>query len=221
MARRLPASSGSMLFQQQSALSESLQLKAFQLIFQNIYNGACVTDAKGFVTHFNEPYGRFLGVDPLEQIGKHITDVIENTRMHIVAQTGKAETNASQSIGGKNMLVQRIPIKENGQVIAVFGQVTFKNIEEVGRLAAKLSDLESRVRIYQKELNSLRSTRYSFDSIIGKAAFLLQLKKEALQAASAKLYVLVSGDSASGKDLFAQSIHQASSRKSQPFIRLD
>jgi len=221
MSRRLPASLGSVLFHQQNLLTKSQQLKAFQLIFQNIYNGACVTDAKGFVTHFNEPYGRFLGVDPIEQIGKHITDVVENTRMHIVAKTGKAETNASQSIGGKSMLVQRIPIKENGQVIAVFGQVTFKNIKEVGLLAAKLADLESRVKIYQKELNSLRSTKYSFDSIIGETMLLLQLKKEALQASSTNLSVLVSGESGTGKELFAQSIHNASSRKSQPFIRLN
>ena len=67
------------------------------------------------------------------------------------------------------MLVHRIPIKENGKVIAVFGLVTFKNIKDIGRLAAKLSELESQVKLYQKQLNSLRTTRYSFDSIIGKS----------------------------------------------------
>jgi PAS domain S-box-containing protein len=210
-----------MLFRQQNLLTESQQLQALQLIFQHIYNGACVTDADGIVTHFNEPYGRFLGVDPLEQIGKHITDVVENTRMHIVAQTGKAETNASQSIRSENMLVQRIPIKENGKVIAVFGQVTFKNIREVGRLATKLSELESQVRRYQKELNSLRTTRYCFDSIIGESIPLLRLKKEALQAAATNLSVMISGESGTGKELFAQSIHNASPRRIQPFIRLN
>ena len=191
------------------------------MIFQHIYNGACVTDAEGVITHINEPYGRFLGLNSSEQIGKHITDVVENTRMHIVAQTGKAEINASQSIRGENMLVQRIPIKENGKVIAVFGQVTFKNIREVGQLATKLSDLESQVRRYQKELNSLRTTRYCFDSIIGESPSLLRLKKEALQAAATNLSVLISGESGTGKELFAQSIHNAGSRKFQPFIRLN
>lgn len=221
MTRQVSAPPSSLLFRQQHLLTKSQQLQALQLIFQHIYNGVCVTDAKGIVTHFNEPYGRFLGVDPLEQIGKHITDVVENTRMHIVAQTGRAETNASQSIRGENMLVQRIPIKENGQVIAVFGQVTFKSIKEVGRLAIKLSELESRVRLYQKELNSLRSTRYSFDSIIGESRPLLHLKKEALKAAATNLSVLISGESGTGKELFAQSIHNASLRRARPFIRLN
>ncbi len=221
MSTQLPATPGSTLFRQQNLLTESQQLQALQLIFQHTYNGACVTDAEGIVTHFNEPYGQFLGVDPLEQIGKHITEVVENTRMHIVAQTGKAETNASQSIRGENMLVQRIPIKEDGKVIAVFGQVTFKNIREVGRLATKLSELESQVRRYQKELNSLRTTRYCFHSIIGQSIPLLRLKKEALQAAATNLSVLISGESGTGKELFAQSIHNASPRRLQPFIRLN
>ena len=221
MTRKISSTPKSMLFQQQHLLTKSQQLQALQLIFDQIHDGACVTDAEGIITHFNEPYGRFLEVDPEKQIGKHISEVVENTRMHVVAKTGKAETNASQSIRGENMLVQRIPIKDNGKVIAVFGLVTFKNIKELSRLAAKLSELESQVKLYQKQLNSLRTTRYSFDNIIGESLPLLRLKKEALQAAATNLSVLISGESGTGKELFAQSIHDASSRKMQPFIQLN
>ncbi|SHO42600.1 sigma-54 interaction domain-containing protein [Desulfopila aestuarii] len=197
------------------------QLKALRLIFENIHDGACVTDAEGVITHFNRPYGRFLGVDPQAQIGRHITEVVENTRMHIVARTGKAEMNESQSIKGQNMLVQRIPIKENGRVVAVYGQVIFKDVKDVGKLAQKLSELESRVRLYQKELNSLRSTRYTFESIVGSSEPMTRLKSEALKAASTNLAVLIAGESGTGKELFAQSIHNASSRRDKPFIRLN
>jgi len=197
------------------------KLQALERIFEHIHGGAAVISQDGIITHFNEPYGRFLGVDPKAQIGKHITEVVENTRMHIVARTGKAEINESQSIKGQNMLVQRIPIKENGKVIAVFGQVVFKDIRDVGKLAQKLSELESKVRIYQKELNSLRSTRYSFDSIVGKSDGIGQLKKEAYKAAATNLSVLISGESGTGKELFAQAIHSESFRKCRPFIRLN
>lgn len=209
------------LFQQQSMLSTSKQLLALQLIFDHIHDGACVTDGDGIITHFNEPYGRFLKVDPKAQIGKHITEVVENTRMHIVAQTGIAETNASQSIHGASMVVQRIPIKHKGSVVAVFGLVVFKDIKDVGRLAKRLTELESKVRLYEKQLNSLRSARYSFDDIIGTSPSLKQLKKEAIRAAATNLSVLISGESGTGKELFAQSIHNASQRSSRPFIQLN
>jgi PAS domain-containing protein len=51
------------------------QLENYELIFDNIYNGVMVTDAEGYVTHFNRPYGQFLGLDPEAQIGKHCTEV--------------------------------------------------------------------------------------------------------------------------------------------------
>jgi PAS domain S-box-containing protein len=197
------------------------QLEMFERILDSIYNGIMVTDADGFVTHFNKPYGQFLGLNPAEQIGKHCTEVIENTRMHIVAQTGKAEINQSHRIKGQNMVVQRIPIWKDGKVIAVFGQVMFKDVKDVGKLARELSLLESKVRLYEEELINLRSTHYTVDSIIGKSRTMSSLKMEALQAAANPLPVLISGESGTGKELFAQAIHHASPRRVHPFVRIN
>ncbi len=197
------------------------QLEMYQLIFDSIHNGILVTDADGYITHFNKPYGRFLGLDPEKEIGKHCTDSVENSRMHIVAQTGIPEINQPHSIKGQNMIVQRIPIKKDGKVIAVFGQVMFKDIKEVRKLANKLSLLESKVKIYEEELINLRATRYTFDSIIGVSRTLNEAKDEALKATVNQFPVLISGDSGTGKELFAQAIHHASERRVYPFVRIN
>jgi transcriptional regulator with PAS, ATPase and Fis domain len=197
------------------------QLEMYRLIFESIYNGAMVTDAKGIITHFNEPYGRYLRLNPVDQIGRHCTEAIENSRMHIVAKTGKPEINHSHSIMGQKMVVQRIPIKKDGKVIAVFGQVMFKDVKDVGKLARKLSLLESKVKLYEQELLNLRSTRYTLDSIIGKSGKIKYLKNEALKASSNQFPVLISGESGTGKELFAQAIHHAGSRKLFPFVRIN
>jgi len=198
-----------------------LQPDMFQLIFDSIYNGCIVTNKEGYIIYFNKPYGLFLGIDSAAQIGKHCTDVIENTRMHIVARTGEPEINHTQRIMGQDMVVQRIPIKKNGEVIAVFGQVMFKDVRDVGRLAKKLSLLESKVQLYEQELIALRSTRYTIDSIVGKSSAIMSLKREALNAAANNLPVLISGESGTGKELFAQGIHHASPRKLYPFVRIN
>ena len=197
------------------------QIEMFGLIFDCIYNGVMVTDADGYITHFNKPYGQFLGLDPEEQIGKHCTQVIENTRMHIVSQTGVPEINHSHRIMGQNMVVQRIPIKKDGRVIAVFGQVMFKDVRDVRKLATELSLLESKVKLYEEELINLRSTRYTFDSIIGSSQAINSLKIEALRAAANQFPVLVSGESGTGKELFAQAIHHAGPRRVHPFVRIN
>jgi transcriptional regulator with PAS, ATPase and Fis domain len=146
---------------------------------------------------------------------------VENSRMHIVAKTGIPEINQSHRIMGNNMVVQRIPIKKDGRVIAVFGQVMFKDVKDVGKLASELTLLESKVKLYEEELINLRSTRYTFDSIIGKSQAIMSLKLEARRAASNNFPVLISGESGTGKELFAQAIHHASTRKLYPFVRIN
>ena len=197
------------------------QLELFQLIFDSIYNGAMVTDANGLVTHLNKPYAQFLGLDAEKSIGKHCTEVVENSRMHIVARTGKPEINHTQTIRGQNIVVHRIPIRREGSVIAVFGLVMFQDVGEVVKLAKKLRHLESQVKRYKKELMTLRSTRYTLDSIIGNSRATAELKQEALVAAANTYPVLIVGESGTGKELFAQSIHHASSRGIHPFVQIN
>jgi len=197
------------------------QMGILNLILDSIHNGIMVTDADGYVTHFNKPYGQFLGVAPEAQIGRHCTEVIENTRMHIVAQTGKPEINWTHLIKGQKMVVQRIPIRKDGKVIAVFGQVMFKDVRDVTKLAKKLSLLESKVAHYEQELMSLRSTRHTLESIAGKSQVIQSLKREASRAATNRLPVLITGESGTGKELFAQGIHHASPRRVYPFVRIN
>ena len=197
------------------------RLELFQLIFDSIHNGAMVTDAAGVVTHLNKPYARFLGLSISKSIGRHCTDVVENTRMHIVARTGVAEINQIQKIRGQNILVHRIPIKRDGQVVAVLGLVMFQDVGEVVRLAKKLRHLESQVKRYREELMALRSTRYTLESIIGNSRVIAELKQEALVAAGNTYPVLIVGESGTGKELFAQSIHHAGSRRGRPFVQIN
>lgn len=197
------------------------EIEMYRLIFNSINHGATVIDPHGRITHMNDPYGRFLGVDAGGQIGRHCTEVFENTRMHIVARTGKEEINQSQRINGRDMVVQRIPIKKDGRLIGVYGQVIFRDVSEVEALARRLSLLESKVRAYEKELFNLRSTRYTFDSIIGRSREIRDLKEQARQAAMNDSTVLVTGESGTGKELFAQSIHHGGRRSSHPFIRIN
>jgi transcriptional regulator with PAS, ATPase and Fis domain len=97
----------------------------------------------------------------------------------------------------------------------------FKDVRDVRKLAEKLEVLESKLELYEKELISLRSTRYTLDSIIGVSEAIQVLKREALHAAATHLPVLVTGESGTGKEMFAQAIHHASPRRIHPFVRIN
>jgi PAS domain S-box-containing protein len=193
----------------------------YENILDNIQNGVMITDEKGRIVFFSKTYGQFLGINPEEVIGKKCQEVVENSRMHIVAQTGVPEINQPHRIMGQDMVVQRIPIKIDGRGTVVYGQVMFKDVRDVHALAKELKVLETKVELYEKELTSLRSSRYTIENIVGESQAMVEVKNLALKAAQTNAPVLVIGESGTGKELFAHAIHYASERRIQPFIRLN
>jgi PAS domain S-box-containing protein len=197
------------------------KIEFFERILDNIRNGVMITDPEGRIIFFSEAYGNFLGIDPQKTLGKNCQEVVENSRMHIVAETGIPEINQPHRVKGKDMVVQRIPIKKGGKVIAVYGQVMFEDVQDVQDLAKKLTLLESKVELYEKELENLRASKYTFRNIIGKSGTMVELKKMALKAAKTNAPVLIVGESGTGKELFAHAVHHASQRRPFPFVRLN
>jgi len=193
----------------------------FKNLLDHMQIGVIVADADGYIIYINETYARFLDIDAQVQTGKHATEVVANTRLHIVARTGVAEVNYPHEFKDIGFLVHRIPIRENGRIIAVLGLVLFEDARTASRLADKLSVLESKVKLYENELASLRGTRYTFDNIISVSTAMKAVKKEAVHAATNKFPVLITGESGTGKELFAQAIHHAGARKSFPFVRVN
>ncbi len=193
----------------------------YETILDHVQNGVMITDEKGKIVFFSKAYGQFLGIDPLGAVGRPCQEVVENSRMHIVAETRVAEINHPHRIMGQDMVVQRIPIQIDGQGIFVYGQVMFKDVRDVQALAKKLNVLESKVELYEKELMSLRSSKYTIDNIVGQSPVMVELKKLALKASQINAPVLIMGESGTGKELFAHAIHYASERRLYPFIRLN
>jgi transcriptional regulator with PAS, ATPase and Fis domain len=197
------------------------KIRLYEAVLHNILNGVLITDPEGYVIFFSDTYGKFLGMDPKSKIGKHCTEVIENTRMHIVAEAGTPEINHPHRIQGRDMVVQRLPIRINGKMVAVFGQVMFEDVKDVQILASKLSFLESKVKLYEKELENLRSSKYSFKNIVGRSPGMIEVKKSAERAAKVNSPILIMGESGTGKELFAHAIHRASDRHKFPLVRLN
>jgi PAS domain S-box-containing protein len=176
----------------------------FRKVVDDLKIGVIIADHEGIIIYINDTYARFLNIDPHKEIGKHATEVIDNTRLHIVANTGQIEINYPHQFKEHGFLVHRVLIKENGKIIAVVGLVLFDSATTASRLAEKVSYLESKVHLYENELFSLRATRYTMDSIVGESKVMTALKWQAMKAAATNLPVVIIGKSGTGKELFAQ-----------------
>ncbi|SHF54690.1 PAS domain S-box-containing protein [Desulfofundulus australicus DSM 11792] len=185
------------------------------------YDGIIVVDKDGFVTFINQSLAEFFALDPRKVVGRHVTEVLENSRLHIVARTGVPETGQLQQVRGGYYVVSRLPIVENGRVVGAVGKMMFRNLGEIRELARRLDQLENEVNYYRNELNRPGGIQYTFDSIVTVSPAMLQLKKDALRAARSLSTILIRGGSGTGKELFAQAIHAASPRRNGPFIKVN
>jgi transcriptional regulator with PAS, ATPase and Fis domain len=185
------------------------------------YEGLIITDANGIILKVNEAYAHFLETKISDLVGKQVTDVIENTQMHLVAKSGIAEIAHLQKIKGHEMICSRIPIFENGKVVAVVGKIMFQNIEDLFTFTENFKKLKTELEFYKSELNKHLSAKYSFNHIVGISKELEWVKELGRKVAMSTTTVLLKGESGTGKELFAHAIHNASPRAFGPFIKVN
>ena len=188
---------------------------------ESVFEGIVVVDKQGIITMMNQSYGEFLGVDARGVVGNHVTDIIPNTRMHVVAQNGKPEFAEVQRIGENNVVVTRIPIVKDGEVVGAVGKVLYKDVKDLKLLARKLNALQSELEYYKEELRKVHGGKYTVERIIGNSEKMQWLKSLATKAAKGNSTILVLGESGTGKELFAHAIHNASSRSQGPLIKIN
>ena len=82
--------------------------------------------------------------------------------------------------------------------------------EERVLMQRRIAQLEARV-----------GKQYAWDSIIGKSAIIRQAIVLAQKVADTATTVLLTGETGTGKEVFAQAIHQESSRKNKPFVAIN
>ena len=178
-----------------------------------------VTDEKGIITMMSKAYKEFVGCANPE--GKLVDEVIENTRMSKVIESGVAEIGDVQEIKGNKMIAMRVPLKKDDKVIGAVGKVVFKDISDFHSLSKKLNNLEKEVEFYKNELDKEGKAKYSIENIVGDSPKTKGVKSLVKKVANTNSNVLIIGESGTGKELFAHSIHNASKRYLAPFVKIN
>lgn len=183
--------------------------------------GLQVVNTDGVITMVNRSFEEIHQVHAEDVIGQHVTQVIENTRMHIVARTGIPETEEIQDIHNRRFVVSRIPLRHDGKLVGAVGKIVFQNLDQVDKLARKLETLRRQLEFYKTRPALPSDTRYSFKDIVAVSELSSASKETAMRAATRDATVLLLGESGVGKEVYAHAIHAMSMRSRGPFVRVN
>ncbi|WP_265182282.1 sigma-54-dependent Fis family transcriptional regulator [Geomicrobium sp. JCM 19055] len=209
------------LMRQLGMKNEQLQkeLSLYQTALEHSYEGIIVVDPDGYIISVNETYASFINKVPDDVRGKHVTEVVENTRMHLVAKTGYPEVANVQEINGHQMIANRIPIVLDGEVVAVVGKIMFQDLDDLFKMNSQFQELIKQSSLFDTPHEQLKA-KYAFQQIAGQDDKIVKTRKMAKKAAKTDTTILIEGESGTGKELFAHAIHRESRRANGPFVRL-
>jgi transcriptional regulator with PAS, ATPase and Fis domain len=182
-----------------------------------------VTDENGFILYIHSDYAKIVKIDPQEAVGKYCCDIIPGSRMHIVAKSGMKELGVAFKMkNGEYAVVNRLPITNDGKVVGVICFVIFSTmIWTTAQAVGLINSLKDELSNYKNDLTKLRGAKYSIDQIIGDAPAMKQIKESVYHISQTKSAVLISGETGTGKELFAHAIHQLSPRSHHPLIMIN
>ena len=158
-----------------------LKLDTFIAILDNVYKGVVCVDKNGLITFLSRSNERFYNLKRGEAIGKHVTEVIKNSKLHRVAKTGKPEIGYIMEVkDGLFRIVERIPIKKNGELIGAIGKIMFSDVDKGKVLSEQIQRLERQVYEYQEQIKDIFCAKYTLKDIIGKSAAIKKMRKTGL-----------------------------------------
>ena len=217
------------LGENQKKLMEKLDsLQRRNIIFDTMMNilndGFLVVGKDGTIQDINASYCDYFGVSREQIIGIPVTSLIKNTKMIEIMEKDLTEIDAIHEFfvgqtasGERKVAVTRLPVKlENGEVFGSVALVKFSRY--TNKLVQSLQEMGDEIDYYRKELIRHSIKQYTFDALPTSNQAYRQAKLLAERFAKSDLPILLRGETGVGKEVFANAIHNASSRNRGPFI---
>jgi transcriptional regulator of acetoin/glycerol metabolism len=179
------------------------------ILLEHMSDGLISVDNSGIVTEINARGGELFGVVPEAAKGRHISEITDNAGGAVFP--GLA--------GGADHKFEELLIPTTGRRVSASASLLRDELGMAIGAVAVLREVNNRRT--PALLPAPKAGRLSFDDIVGESPRIRESKHWAARAAKSPSTVLIHGETGTGKELFAQAIHNASPRADAPFIALN
>jgi len=187
-----------------------IKIERYETILNYTHDGIIAVDNAGIITAFNSVAEKLFNKKQKMYVGKKIEAIIPNTGLNEVLRLGQKELDVIMNINGTLVNVNRIPIMVDNKIQGVVSSAQDINV---------IQNSEKKIRIKMTEKGLV--AKYHFRDILGNSDVINSTKKNANSFAYNDSTILIIGETGTGKELFAQSIHNESERKNSPFVAIN
>ena len=205
------------------------RLFCLEKIINSLDEGVMMSNYKGEIILYNESQEKMEGLNNQDIIGKHLWSVYNYNPQYSehkhTFKTGKpiySRYRAHSTVNGipKYVNYSTFPIHRDGKIIAVFSLSTNES-KLKDRLHQTIESKRQANNSTKEKVYAKNGTIYTFEDIKGESIALLDLIKEAQNIAIHNTDTLIVGETGTGKELFAQSMHNYSNRADKPFVAIN
>ncbi len=193
----------------------------FFSVLDHLDDGVIIADMDGVIHFYNLAQSKIDGILPEKAMGLKVTDIYElNNRTSMIMQCAirrsaiKNRTFFYRTISGKvaNTITSVYPLYDKESITGVICFV--KDYALLRRSMPGTVPPECRF-----ELGN--GTRFTFDDLIGSSPDFIRVKETARKAAASPSPIMIQGETGTGKELFAQSIHNFSPRQQEKYVAVN
>ncbi|HZG13554.1 MAG TPA: sigma 54-interacting transcriptional regulator [Candidatus Bathyarchaeia archaeon] len=190
-----------------------LMNRVFSFLVDHVSIGIHVVDRTGKTVIYNRKMSEIESMPMEEVLHKNVSHLFafsqeqESTLLRALAE-GKTTTDVKQSYFNKHgkqitSVNSTYPLYENDEIIGAI------------EIATDVTQLE---KVKSENAKTKEPRRHTFQDIVGESQAIKEAIEVARRAARTSSSILIIGETGTGKEMFAQSIHYESERAAKPFL---
>lgn len=196
---------------------------AARAVFDAMKEGITIIDTAGCIVFANQAYLDFLckesGSDVGGIEGRPLRSLRPGARLLEVLSTGESHLHVTRQESQAIYFVNMYPIYQEGVLTGGISIVTF--LEDAYLAREELEAAENHSRQVLRRISKANGAHYTFDDIVAESPAVIKVKNIAKAVALTDATVLLESESGTGKELYAQSIHNASPRCEGVFVAIN
>lgn len=187
---------------------EEKQMQQLKAIINSVRDGIIATDGQDKITIINESAWHLLNIEKSHIIGERLLKVVPNRSIREITQNEEFQ-NKIIKFDHVALNTSKIAISQKGNTVG--NVITFQDMTEIQKIEQNYRETESKGLVAKGE----------FHHIIHNSSMMNNTIEQAKKFAKTDSTILIIGETGTGKEIFAQSIHNYSYRKSYPFVALN